>query len=76
MRTDDPLGQSLDGKVLEANHPVGLPGSMHDNELARMARSSKCLLDPLVERFGDAHQREPVDRYRRPIRDGGNGFVD
>ena len=76
MRTDDALRQTLDGKVLEANFSIRLVSGMHDDQVSWMAGRTKDFLYALVERLGDAHQREAVDRDRGAVRDRGDGFGD
>ena len=70
MRTDDALGEALDGEMLEANLAIRLTGRVHDDKISRMAGFTERFFDALVQGFGDAHQGKAVDGHRRAV---GNG---
>ena len=62
--------------MLEADLSIRLAGRMDDDEISRMAGRTERLFDALVQRFGDTHQREAVNRDRGAVRDDGDRFAD
>jgi hypothetical protein len=76
VRTDNAFRQALDGEVLEANFAIRLPGRMDDDEISWVTGRTKCLFNAVIERLGDAHQRESVHGDGRSVLDRRDSLLD
>ena len=76
MRTDDALGEALDGEMLEANLAIRLTGRVDDDKISWVAGLMERLFNALVQSFGDAHQGKSIDGDRRAVWNGGDSLQD